>query len=503
MGLGLMASLSACLDAVPLSFPAAEDPYQSGFFVEECQNAYRVWAFGPSEPGPTILDRCPGGDRYYVGYFQAELAELGLEPGPVNLGDCAPEDRLTCTGGELPRSASGEIFVATLQADGSLSDWSEAEAGWPREVAELRFPRRVRCPAFSHVAIYRDGYERFLGVFLDSERVVILGNPDATRPETPASIHLFETTLSALRLGQLPEQPDAIIDGFQGISIAAHPVTKELYIGVGGTPLFLRGHLDGGLQAVTHPDPSRSAALLAVRPGSDEAEELVVRDPEISNELHFYRSGAWTPPFEDPVPGQMRGTCLSVRGSGQRASLFWLDERELVAMPHSKKKPNRSWVISATTTPDGYWHVTDGVPEWKRIPDRGEGDCLSLMADVPAVGLMAVTLTTRFYVRDPTGWREFEIRNLPRGAIDDELRRVAPIEHGFAYSREGHRFGYVADGVSCDELVLERNELDDIISSGANLLIFGDAPRTQSEGQGARLTGAASINLIQLLEAPQ
>ena len=458
----LMAGPLACLDATALEFPTAPGPYQTRLFVRECGELHQVWVLAPSDPGPTLVDDCPLGGRYFVAYFASNPADLGLSRGSLELGTCAPDETLKCIETDLPNPEKGHLFSASRSANGALSAWEAATSGWPGEVAALRFRRPTGCPSYHRFSVDQGGYADFTGVFLDDERIVLMGDVDTTAPGAEPAIHLFETTVSQLRDEEPLGDPTAKLEGLRGSSISAHPLTGELLIGISNQAFMLRGPASGELVPVPHRDPARYPALLAIRPVTDSSLDLVVRDARFPDELEFYAGNSWAEPYRDEEPRQMVGTCISPDFQGQRAAIFWINESELIAMPHALRPELRGPVSTSSTAPDGYWHVIDGRPSWRRVPGREEGDCLSVMLLTKDRGLVAVTERLQFLAQQPEGWRAFEVQRFVRGAIDEELRRVTPIEGGFAYTREGKRFGYVVDDVLCQETVLERNELNDI-----------------------------------------
>lgn len=489
----LGAGLLSCVDASSIEWPKVAEPFQSRIFARECNHQLEVWAWDTEAPPALTSGRCESGLRYFLAHFEASLSELRIEPGPVRFEPCSPALGRRCTEEPLPSPGPEGLYAATPGSDGARVEWVQAER-WPASIGERRFPRRNRCPEPVRKAHLVEGYLRFKAAFLDEERLLLMGEPSAPTGG-PYFIHLFDTSLTELRAGGLPSAPNRGVFPYRGTNLEVDQ-TGRAFIGLSEPAAFLVVSPDGEHHLEPHPVEGRRAAQVALRPGARPAPELVVRDPAFSSELHFYGPLGWRP-FDGR--SQMVGQCTpDSRGRGQNAAMFWRNEDELIALPNGFEPEGR--VDSSTTTPDGYWHVLDGRASWRRVSARQDNDCISRMAEIPGMGLVAVTKFPRFYQLRSDEWRELELSGLSRRLIEDELNDLVGIEHGFAFTREGKRFGYVVDGVVCDERAFDTTDLDVVLRSGRTVLVLGEARRDRESGEAL---GPTSIHVVDLEEPPQ
>lgn len=475
----------SCVDGAVETWPTAPEPTRSHIYVRQCGFDVFAWASdGGDAPPPLTVEPCERELVRAIAFFDRPLAELGYEPGRLVVGPCPASAGRRCTE-EALSSPGAERLYSAVGAEPS-PEW-QASTSWPASIADLRFPRRNRCPTTRDRSMTTWSYQRFDAAFIDDERLVLMGEPPPPA-DGQHSLELYETSLTELLSVGLPDAPNRATFQRRGVSIQAGR-DGTVFVGLREPPAILVVSPSGDQQLLPHGWADRSPMHLALRPGSEDAPEFAIRDVDFSAEIHLFGPAGWRHLNE---PTRMEGRCTTSGGGGQRASISWKNADELLVLPNATGRFRPT--SSSTITPDGYWHVVAGEPRWERVELHEPGDCLARVVFVPAMGLLAVTRAPRFYVQADGLWRERPPSGLQLG-FDGGIIDIVPIEHGYAYTREGRRFGVVADGVLCEERALDNTDLNVILHRGSRLLVLGDAKREEGTG---RLLSPSSIHVIDL-----
>ena len=445
--------LAACVEGQRLDLPPAAAGVQTRLLLENCDGDFRATVHLPSDPGSVLVQRCESSREFVVLDYLEPPERLGWTVGPLAFDSCASKPGECCYEASIPLpDTPGRFHRAVHDFGGNLGAW-KPETRWPETYPELLFPRRCYCPRFGRrQELQAVGYSALrLGV-ISEEKLLLVG----TRKIGDVTVSdVFETTLSALRADGLPLVPRHELLGFQAHSLDID-ADGNFVIGNNLGPELVLGRYGGSLTHLVVPDPSARSTHFALSRASGSDVELIGMSEETAGRLYRYRAGAWEAPIFDGR-SSMQGRCAPPVTLRQRAASLRISDREQVFMPTARGCLDDGRVCSATTAPDGFWHVVDGTPSWARV-DKMEDSCLAGFGHSPEFGIIVLTRWPRILQHVSGAWRDLVAPELlGLGAADQEVRSVAAIPGGLLYTRQGGRLGAVVEGFVCPEVNLGFN----------------------------------------------